>query len=292
MPISDWFNAREDKKYTPSGDGPKTDVPDGVWAKCSSCETIIYEGELAAALRVCPHCDHHIEMPARDRVVMLSDDGSFAEIDAELSSADPLNFDAAKPYGVSLASARERSGEVDAIVTGRASIGGHPAVVGAMDFRFIGATMGSVVGEKVTRAFEVATEEQRAVIIATSSGGARMQEGMLSLMQMAKTSAAAQRHGEAGLPYIAIMTNPTLGGVTASFASLADIIFAEPGALIGFAGPRVIEQTIRQKLPKDFQTAEYLVAEGMIDEVVARGELKDRVSLTLDYLCPKDGDPS
>ena len=201
-----------------------------------------------------------------------------------------MEFSAAKPYGVSLTSARERSGEIEAIVTGRATIGGHGVVLGAMDFRFIGATMGSVVGEKVTRAFEVATEEHRAVVFVTASGGARMQEGMLSLMQMAKSAAAAERHAQAGLPYISVFTNPTLGGVTASFASLADVILAEPGALVGFAGPRVIEQTIRQKLPKGFQTAEYLMEEGMVDEVVPRPELRGRIALVLDYLSRDGGD--
>jgi acetyl-CoA carboxylase carboxyl transferase subunit beta len=292
MPISDWFKAREDKRYTPAGNGSKADVPDGVWAKCPSCKTIVYEGELAAAQRVCPHCGHHIEMGARQRVGLLADSGSFAELDADIASADPLAFDAAKPYGVSLASAHERSGEIEAMVTGRATIDGHPVVIGAMDFRFIGATMGSVVGEKVARAFENATEERRAVVFVTASGGARMQEGMLSLMQMAKSASAAERHAQAGLPYVAVFTNPTLGGVTASFASLADVIFAEPGALVGFAGPRVIEQTIRQKLPKGFQTAEYLVEEGMVDAVVSRPELRDRIALVLDYLCRGGGEPS
>jgi acetyl-CoA carboxylase carboxyl transferase subunit beta len=292
MPISDWFKAREDKRYTASGNGTRADMPDGVWAKCPSCKTIVYEGELAASHRVCPHCGHHIEMAARHRVLTLADEGSFEEIDTELASADPLSFDAAKPYGVSLAAAAERSGEPEAIVCGRARIAGHDAVIGAMDFRFISATMGSVVGEKVTHAFEIATAEGRSVVFFTASGGARMQEGMLSLMQMAKSAAAAERHAQAGLPYISVFTDPTLGGVTASFASLADVILAEPGALIGFAGPRVIEQTIRQKLPKGFQTAEYLVEEGMIDEVVPRGELAGRIALLLDYLARDGGEMS
>jgi acetyl-CoA carboxylase carboxyl transferase subunit beta len=292
MPISDWFNAREDRRYTPAGNGSKADVPDGVWTKCPSCKTIVYEGELASSQRVCPHCGHHIEMGARQRVMQIVDGASFSELGAELSSADPLGFEAAKPYGVSLSSAQERSGEREAIVVGRATIAGHEVVVGVMDFRFIGATMGSVVGEKVTRTFETATDEGRAVVLVTASGGARMQEGMLSLMQMAKTAAAAERHSEAGLPYVSVLTNPTLGGVTASFATQADVIFAEPGALVGFAGPRVIEQTIRQKLPKGFQTAEYLVEEGMIDKVVPREELKENIALVLGYLSRDGGDPS
>jgi acetyl-CoA carboxylase carboxyl transferase subunit beta len=293
MPISDWFKAREDKRYTPtSGNGARSDVPEGVWTKCPSCSSTVYEGELARSLRVCPHCGHHMALGAHARISMLADSGSFEEFDAALASSDPLGFSAAKPYTESLETARSTSELNEAVALGRATIGGHPVVVGSMDFRFIGASMGSVVGEKIARGFELATEERRGVVLAVASGGARMQEGMLSLMQMAKTAAAAERHSEAGLPYISILTNPTLGGVTASFGSLADVILAEPGALIGFAGPRVIEQTIREKLPKEFQTAEYLMREGMIDEVVERGDLHEHIALLLRYLGVSAGDLS
>jgi len=285
--ITDWFKARESKRYTEtSTDRTKaaTDVPDGVWQKCPSCKAIVYQGELDANFQVCGKCSHHFDIPGPARIALLVDEGSFEETDAHLRSADPLKWQAGKSYADALERARDKTGLDEAALTGRATIGGHPVVIGAMDFRFIGASMGSVVGEKVTRAFELGLAERRAVVLAIASGGARMQEGMLSLMQMAKTSAAAQRFAEAGLPYISILTNPTLGGVTASFATLADIILAEPGALVGFTGPRVIEQTIRQSLPKGFQTSEFLLEHGMVDEVVPRDELAERVRLLLDYV--------
>ncbi|MFU8890659.1 MAG: acetyl-CoA carboxylase, carboxyltransferase subunit beta [Anaerosomatales bacterium] len=285
MSISDWFKAREARRYTAvNGERVAGDVPDGVWNKCSSCKRIVYEGQLVANLRVCPYCGNHFDLTAFERIDLLADPGSFAEFDAGVGSTDPLGFVAAKPYTVSLESARERSGLTEGVVVGRATIGDHPVVLGAMDFRFIGASMGSAVGEKIARSFEVATSERRAVVLCTASGGARMQEGMLSLMQMAKTSAAARRLAEARLPYISVLTNPTMGGVTASFAVLADVVLAEPGALIGFAGPRVIEQTIKQHLPKGFQSSEYLLEHGMVDEVVVRGQLTARVTMLLGYL--------
>jgi acetyl-CoA carboxylase carboxyl transferase subunit beta len=288
MPIADWFKAREDRRYTavdPSA--PKTDVADGVWEKCPACRHILYGGDLEKNAGVCPYCSHHFDLEAAERVELLVDTGTFEEIDAGLTSADPLGFTSGKPYAETLAAACEKTGMSEAFVAGRASVGGHPVVLGVMDFRFIGASMGSVVGEKVTRAFEHAEAERTPVVLVVASGGARMQEGMLSLMQMAKTAAAVRRHSEAGLPYVAILTDPTYGGVTASFAVLADVILAEPGAVIGFAGPRVIEQTIRQKLPKGFRTAEFMLEHGMIDEVVHRSELTERVALLLDYLTPR-----
>ena len=287
MSISDWLSARERRRYvqlddqTPAASG---DVPDGVWTKCEGCKRTLYEGELVANQRVCLHCDHHFDLTAPQRIELIADPGSFAEIDRELTTCDPLGFSAVKPYEESIARAKDKSDLPEAIVTGRASIGGVPVILGAMDFRYIGASMGSVVGEKVTRAFELATGEALPVVLVIASGGARMQEGMLSLMQMAKTSAAAKRHSDAGLPYLSVLTNPTYGGVTASFAVLADVILAEPGALIGFAGPRVIEQTIRQKLPKGFQSAEFMLEHGMVDEVVPRGQLVERLDLLLRYL--------
>lgn len=290
MSLADWFKARESRRYTPSGAPPgSVDVPEGVWVKCDSCNKTVYEGELEDRLRVCPGCGFHMELTAEQRITMLADGGTFKEFDAGMTSLDPLGFAAAKPYSVSLASAKEKSGLAEAVVCGRARIGGHDAVLAVMDFRFIGASMGSVVGEKVARAFETAIDERRAVVIVVASGGARMQEGMLSLMQMAKTAAAARRLSESGLPYVAVLTNPTMGGVTASFATLADIIFAEPGARVGFAGPRLVEQTIRRSVPKEFQSAESLLEHGMIDAVVHRSELTDRIALVLDYLAPLAG---
>jgi acetyl-CoA carboxylase carboxyl transferase subunit beta len=282
--IGDWFKAREQEKYSTARGGEGADVPDGVWSKCPSCRHIVYAGELAEHLMVCPHCSHHFDIGAYERIALLVDEGTFDETDAALTSGDPLHFTSGKAYVDSLERARDRSGLAEAVVTGRAEIGGHLVVVGAMDFRFIGASMGSAVGEKVTRAFELALAERRAVVFATASGGARMQEGMLSLMQMAKTAAAAERLAGAGLGYVAVLTNPTTGGVSASFATLADIIIAEPGALIGFAGPRLVEQATNQKPPKDFQTSEFLVAHGMLDAVVPRAELAETLECVLGYL--------
>jgi len=261
-------------------------VPDGVWVKCDSCSKIIYEGELVDSMRVCPSCGYHMSLTAWQRIEMLADEGSFLELDADLVPCDPLEWVATKSYADQLVSAAEKSGLPEAIVTGRATLDEHSLVVGAMDFRFIGASMGSVAGEKIARAFEHATAERLPVVLVTASGGARMQEGMLSLMQMAKTSAALRRHSEAGLAYISVLGNPTYGGVTASFAALGDAVLAEPGALIGFTGARVIEQTLRVKLPKGFQTAEFMLAHGMIDDVVPRAEIKERIALLLDYLAP------
>lgn len=293
MPVSDWFKAREQRRYTVvSPSTPSTELPDGVWLKCDGCKRTIYRGDLEANLNVCPHCGHHAEMPAKDRLRALADDGTFEEMDEALTSSDPLRFTAAKPYAETLAAAREKTGLAEAVVTGRALVGGHPVVLGAMDFRFIGASMGTAVGEKVARAFDRAREEERAVVFVTASGGARMHEGMLSLMQMAKTAAAVRRFSDAGLPYVTVLANPTYGGVTASFPVLADVIFAEPGAMVGFAGPKLVQETTRQSLPKGFQTAESLAAHGFIDAVVPRTELKAVVARVLDYLCGQDVHPA
>ncbi len=284
MPISDWFKAREVRKYTSTSADMPGELPDGVWVKCPSCKHTLYQGDLDRVGDVCLHCGHHFDIDAPRRIAMLADEGTFEETEAGLTSVDPLRFKAAKPYTGSLEKARALSGLPEAIVTGRALVGGHPVMLGVMDFRFIAASMGSAVGEKIARAFRLAGQEQRAVIMVTRSGGARMQEGMLSLMQMAKTAAETERFARQGLPYISVLANPTMGGVTASFAVLADVIYAEPGALIGFAGQRIIEQTIRQSLPKNFRTAEYFEEYGMIDAVVPRGELRSTIALTLDYL--------
>jgi acetyl-CoA carboxylase carboxyl transferase subunit beta len=285
MPINDWFKQRESRRYTVTS-GSSADVPDGVWRTCPGCRKTLYQGDVAKSLSVCPHCAYHFELIALDRIEAIVDEDSFEEMHPSLGSVDPLCFAAAKPYAESLAKARETCGLPEAAVTGRATIDGRPVAVGALDFRFVGASMGSAVGEKVTRVFETALAERRAVVFVVASGGARMQEGMLSLMQMAKTAAAAERLARAGLPYVSILVNPTYGGVTASFAVLADVIFAEPGALVGFAGPRLVEQTIRRSLPKGFQSAESLVEHGMIDGVVPRAEMRERVATVLGYLLP------
>lgn len=287
MPISDWFKAREQRRYTtPTSPGPSSDVPDGVWMRCEGCKKTLYMGDLERSMMVCPSCGKHHDLNADERLHMLVDEDSFEEVDAHYRSGDPLAFTSGKAYADQVASAMERTGLPEALVSGTATVEGHPVVIGIMDFRFIGASMGSVVGEKVTRAFELALETKRPLVLVTSSGGARMQEGMLSLMQMAKTSAAAARLQAAGIPYIAILTNPTMGGVTASFAMLGDVMVAEPGALIGFAGPRLVEQTIRKSLPKGFQTAENLLAHGMVDMVVDRRELRETIATLLSYLAP------
>lgn len=288
MPINDWFKQREGRRYTVSTGGGTESLPDGVWRICPECKRTLYQREVERSLSVCPHCGHHFELIARDRIDALVDPGSFTEIDAGLVSKDPLRFSAGKSYTASLEHARQSTGMDDAAVTGIATIDSHPVVVGALDFRFIGGSMGSVVGERIARAFERATAEQRGVVMIVASGGARMQEGMLSLMQMAQTAAVAERLSRSGLPYVSILVNPAYGGVTASFAALADVIFAEPGAMIGFAGPRLVEQTIRRSLPKEFQTAASLQAHGMIDEVVPRGDLRSRVVTVLGYLMPRD----
>jgi acetyl-CoA carboxylase carboxyl transferase subunit beta len=285
MPISDWFKAREQRRYTAPSTAPTaSDVPDGVWVRCEGCKRTLYMGDLERSAMVCPSCGKHHDITAPERLDMLLDEGSFVEEDADMRSADPLGFTSGKAYAEQVAVAEERTGLAEAFISGTASIGGHAVVVGVMDFRFIGASMGSVVGEKITRAFERALLLRRPLVLVTASGGARMQEGMLSLMQMAKTAAAAARLADAKVPYIAILTNPTMGGVTASFATLADILVAEPGALIGFAGPRLVEQTIRKSLPKGFQSAEALLANGMIDMVVDRREMADTVASLLAYL--------
>ncbi|MHB1322863.1 MAG: acetyl-CoA carboxylase, carboxyltransferase subunit beta [Coriobacteriia bacterium] len=286
MSINDWFKQRESRRYTVSTGGTDT-LPDGVWRKCSGCSKTLYQGEVAKSHSVCPHCEHHFDLIARDRIEMVVDEGSFLETDAALTSLDPLRFISAKPYAAGLDKARDETGLAEAVVTGRATIDGVAVAVGAMDFRFVGASMGSAVGEKVTRLFELALAEHLPVVLLVASGGARMQEGMLSLMQMAKTAAAAERLAQAGVPYVSVLVNPTYGGVTASFAVLADVIFAEPGALIGFAGPKLVEQTIRRSVPKGFQSASSLVEHGMIDDVVPRDELRERLAAVLGYLTPR-----
>lgn len=257
---------------------------ENVFVKCDGCEAHLFTGELEDALQVCKHCNHHFRIGARERLRLLFDDGKFEELDAEVISIDPLQFVDSKPYSERIMQAKESSGLPEAIINGRGTVGDHPVLAAAMDMSFIGGSMGSAVGEKVTRLIERAMEEHGAVIIFSASGGARMQEGTLSLMQMAKISAALAALDEARLPFISVLTDPTTGGVTASFAMLGDVIIAEPKALIGFAGPRVIEQTIRQKLPKDFQKSEFLLDHGMIDAIVDRREMRDYIAKLLNFM--------
>jgi acetyl-CoA carboxylase carboxyl transferase subunit beta len=257
---------------------------ENVFVKCDGCEAHLYKVELEDGLQVCKHCGHHFRIGARERLALLFDDGKYEEIDGEVISIDPLGFVDSKPYKDRLTHASDVSGIPEAIISARGSVGDHPVVAGAMDMSFIGGSMGSAVGEKVTRLIERAMREHSAVVIFSASGGARMQEGTLSLMQMAKISAALAALDEARLPFISVLTDPTTGGVTASFAMLGDIILAEPKALIGFAGPRVIEQTIRQKLPKDFQRSEFLLDHGMIDAIVDRRELRNHIIRLLNFM--------
>jgi acetyl-CoA carboxylase carboxyl transferase subunit beta len=252
----------------------KVQMPEGLWSKCKNCNEIIYTKEIERNQNVCPKCDYHFRISAQERIDLVLDEGSFVEMDAKIESVDFLNFKDSKKYKDRIRAAVKKSGGGDAIRCGEGLIEGLPVVVGVFDFSFMGGSMGSVVGEKITRAIERGLENRAPVIIFSSSGGARMQESILSLMQMAKTSAALAKLKKAGIPFISVLTDPTTGGVTASFAMLGDINMAEPRALIGFAGPRVIEQTIRQKLPEGFQRSEYLLEHGMVDMIVRRQEMK------------------
>ena len=262
----------------------KSDMPEGLWNKCPSCGAIIDEITLKQRNRVCTKCDHHFTLTSQERVAMLLDPDSFEEIDATIESSDALGF---KGYSDKVKGYQKKTGLKDAVLSGRGSILGHPVTLGVMDFRFLGASMGSAAGEKLTRAIEAATAERRASIIVCASGGARMHEGILSLMQMAKTSGALARHHAAGLPYISILTHPTTGGVTASFATLGDIIMAEPNCMIGFAGPRVIKETTHQNLPPGFQTAEFLLDHGLVDMIVPRSVMRERIGQLLEFMLPR-----
>ncbi len=264
----------------------KTQVPEGLMVKCPKCGAISYSRELTKNLKVCHQCDHHYAMNAFERVSALLDDGQFFEYDNDLRSDDPLSF---PDYLNKLESDHQKTGLSEAVVTGEGTIKGFPVVIGVMDSRFRMGSMGSVVGEKIARAIERAIEKNYPVIIFSASGGARMQEGVLSLMQMAKTSAALAKLHKAGGLFISVMTNPTTGGVSASFASLGDYNFAEPGALIGFAGRRIIEQTIRQKLPDDFQTAEFLLKKGQLDKVIHRKEMRNVLGNIVSLHSVKEG---
>ena len=261
----------------------KRDMPEGLWHKCPGCGEVIHELELKKSLRVCPHCNYHFTLSAPERIESITDPGTFTETDKEMASVDALNF---KGYKEKLTKYQKITGLSEAIITGKGKIIGNSVVLAVMDFRFLGASMGSVVGEKITRAIELATKEKTAVIIISASGGARMHEGILSLMQMAKTSGALAVHDRAGLPFISVLTHPTTGGVTASFATLGDMILAEPGCMLGFAGPRVIKETTHQELPDGFQTAEFMHEHGLVDMIVERREMRERLASILGYLLP------
>jgi acetyl-CoA carboxylase carboxyl transferase subunit beta len=256
-------------------------VPEGLWVKCPSCSRALYHKDLAETLQVCPHCTHHFRMSAAERLATLFDDALWTEHDSGLRSLDPLNFTDTKPYRDRLAATIKKTGMNDAVIVASGLIADMPVVVAAMEYSFIGGSMGVVVGEKITRGAERALAAGCPFIVVSCSGGARMMEGALSLMQMAKVSAALGRLDRAGLPYLSILTDPTTGGVTASFAMLGDLNIAEPKALIGFAGPRVIEQTIRQKLPDGFQRSEFLLEKGFIDLIIDRREMKQTVANSL-----------
>ena len=258
-------------------------MAEGLWIKCDSCKEIVYRAEVERAGRVCPKCRYAFRINARERIAQLIDTGTFEEQDAGLTSADPLVFKDVKRYRDRLRAARDKTGNGDAVVTGLARIGGYPTVLCAFDFAFLGGSMGSAVGEKLTRAIELAIAKHVPVVIVSASGGARMQEGILSLMQMAKTSTALQRLAAERLPYLSVLTDPTTGGVTASFAMLGDVILAEPRALIGFAGPRVIAETIRQPLPEGFQRSEFLLEHGQLDLIVERRDLKETLRRILAF---------
>ncbi len=282
-----WFKRDKPKIDDQDEDEERTVKTEGIFVKCPECESPLYKRELIESLQVCTHCDYHFRLPARDRLASMFDDEKYERLDEEVMSADPLAFTDTKPYKDRIEAAKESSGLPEAIVSGMGKVGGHLVYAGAMDMSFIGGSMGSAVGEKITRLIERALENRGAVVVFSASGGARMQEGTLSLMQMAKISAALAMLHEARLPFISVLTDPTTGGVTASFAMLGDVNLAEPKALIGFAGPRVIEQTIRQKLPKGFQRSEFLLEHGMVDQVVDRRKMKETIERMLDFMMNK-----
>ncbi|HKS75964.1 MAG TPA: acetyl-CoA carboxylase, carboxyltransferase subunit beta [Terriglobales bacterium] len=276
-----WFKRQSGELET---SGEKTVRTEGLWVKCDQCRQIIWKKDLEDNFNVCPKCDKHFRIDARTRLAQLLDENQYEVFDTDLVSTDPLKFVDLKAYSSRLKQAQADTGLKDAVVNARGKLNGRPVIVSAMEYAFIGGSMGAVVGEEITRAIEQATESRTPIVIVSASGGARMMEGLISLMQLAKISAALTRLDEAKVPYISVLTDPTTGGVTASFAMLGDLNIAEPGALIGFAGPRVIEQTIRQKLPDGFQRSEFLLEHGMLDAVVHRRELKPYIARALDFM--------
>ena len=269
------------KKPLLRGQQKRDDMPEGLWVKCPECGALIHTLELKQNLQVCPPCGHHFLLDSTDRIYLLADPGTFEETEAGLYSANPLGF---AGYEEKIQALREKTRMNDAVVTGRLSVHDKPAMIAVMDFKFFAGSMGSVVGEKITRAIETAISERRGVIIVSASSGARMQEGMLSLMQMAKTCGALAKLSDAGLPFISVLTHPTTGGVTASFATIGDINIAEPKCMIGFAGPRVVKETTHQNLPPGFQTAEFMLEHGLIDAIVPRHQMRDRIGKLLNFM--------
>ena len=282
-----WFRKKKGK-IEPVSEKDRVVRTENVFVRCEECSEHLYKRELEENLQVCHHCNYHFRIGAYERLEQIFDDKYCEELDAEVISTDPLGFVDSKPYTKRLAQARHATGLPEAVINARGKVGGHRVLASAMDMNFIGGSMGSAVGEKITRVIERAIGERGAVVIFSASGGARMQEGALSLMQMAKISAALAALEERHLPFISVLTDPTTGGVTASFAMLGDLILAEPKALIGFAGPRVIEQTIRQKLPKDFQRSEFLLDHGMVDDIVDRREMRNFLIKSLDFMMNPD----
>ncbi len=278
-----WFR-RESGEVDSSGE--RKVRTEGLWVKCEECRQIIWKKDLDANLNVCPKCQRHFRVDARTRLVQLLDNGEYTTEDMNLASTDPLKFTDLKKYSDRLTKMQRDTGLKDAVINARGKLNGRPVIVSAMEYAFIGGSMGSVVGEAITRAVERATESRTPLIVVSASGGARMMEGVISLMQLAKISSALARMDEARVPYISVLTDPTTGGVTASYAMLGDLNIGEPGALIGFAGPRVIEQTIRQKLPEGFQRSEFLLQHGMLDAVVHRKDLKNYIARALDFMMP------
>jgi acetyl-CoA carboxylase carboxyl transferase subunit beta len=281
-----WFK-RESGELDPSGE--KKIRTEGLWVKCEGCRQIIWKKDLEDNLNVCPKCGKHFRIDARARLAQLFDDGQYEVFSGNLVSTDPLKFVDLKPYSERLQRAQDETGLNDAVINGRGKLNGRAVIISAMEYSFIGGSMGAVVGEMITRAIEESLDSKQPLIIISASGGARMMEGVLSLMQLAKISAALARLDEARVPYVSVLTDPTTGGVTASFAMLGDLIIAEPGALIGFAGPRVIEQTIRQKLPPGFQRSEFLLEHGMLDAVIHRKEMKAYIARALEFMTPGVG---
>jgi acetyl-CoA carboxylase carboxyl transferase subunit beta len=279
-----WFKRESSEIQTTDEKRVRTE---GLWVKCEGCRQIIWKKELEDNLNVCPKCEYHFRISSVQRVMLLLDEDTIETQDETLASTDPLNFSDTRPYKTRLEQSKKATGLKDAIINATGNINGRPVIVSAMEYSFIGGSMGAVVGEAITRAIERAGKERKPIIVVSASGGARMMEGVVSLMQMAKISAALARLDDARVPYISVLTDPTTGGVTASYAMLGDLNIAEPGALIGFAGPRVIEQTIRQKLPEGFQTSEFLLQHGMLDAVVNRKEMKAYISRALDFMAPK-----
>ncbi len=279
-----WFT-RQKSGVGDGSEGERRVRTEGLWLKCESCSQIVWKKALDENLQVCPKCEHHFRIDARDRLGLLFDDGKYEELDAGLTSTDPLSFVDSKSYRERLTGMQQATRLSDALISGTGRLEGRPVNICAMELKFIGGSMGAVVGEKITRAIERSLERRAPLIIVSASGGARMQEGAISLMQLAKISAALMRLDEARVPYLSVLTDPTTGGVTASFAMLGDLNIAEPGALIGFAGPRVIEQTIRQKLPAGFQRSEFLLEHGFLDAVVKRSEMKAYIARSLSFFC-------